>query len=145
VTRLLPPDIDLHLHALCFSRDLLFLDLTGIELSSLSFLRRLDRLEVLILDSCANLGDCDLPGVKYCIRLNHFYIGFTKFSPNAISQNLPSSVHTLECSGVQFTLHQSRSLLGCHPHLLQVTISGLDPIEYHHLCIEFPRASISRV
>lgn len=97
------------------ARRLQFLDLTGARLSSLSFVGHLSKLEVLILDSCQHIQDCDIEAIEDCKNLQQLYIGNTHISPAALIKILPSSLNTLECSGIKFTVLEITELLNSHP------------------------------
>jgi hypothetical protein len=100
------------LHSLHLARKLLYLDLTGARISTLNFLRNKPKLQVLILDSCPCLSDCDLLAIRELPDLEHLYLGFTNLSPLAIIANTPPKVHSLECSGVSFSVEEAIRLLG---------------------------------
>lgn len=134
ITNIAAPATDLILSNLIKAKYLVWLDLSASQLSTLCFLQGLPKLEVLILDTCANIADCDIQAVTNCKRLEHLYIGYTSVSAEAVIEILPNRLHTLECSGVEFTWHTARSLLERHhQQLLFVTISLVPNPTYQEL------------
>lgn len=96
---------------MCNARNLTWLDVTAAPLSKLTFLCHLKKLEVLILDSCTNICPNDVGLIKQLSNLQHLYIGYTGIPAQAIMQSVPCNLHTLECSGIQFTLGEAEELL----------------------------------
>lgn len=122
------PDIDYQLHLLSSANKLVWLDLTGAQISTLYFLKPLKALEVLIIDTCKNISSCDVKVIKDCPNLEHLYMGYTNVEGGCIVNIVPPKVHTLECSGINFTLESLYAVLEAYNNQLLFLTVTIVPI-----------------
>lgn len=122
------PEIDSILSHLSVSKHLVWLDLTGAQISTIHFLKGMQKvIEVLILDSCPNISNCDIQVINKCEKLEQLYIGYTNVSANCIVEVIPSRLHTLECAGILFSVDTLRNLLRIYHRQLQFVTASVLP------------------
>lgn len=120
------PDIDSALiFGLCNAKNLYWLDLTECKLSTLCLLEYLPNLEILNVSDCPNLIDDDFHAIRYCKKLDHLYVSFSRITPSTVvSINTELRLTVLDVSGIKFSLEQCRQLFeASYETLLFVNIS----------------------
>ena len=137
--------LDSHLVHLGAAKQLKWLDLSSQPLSTLCFLQNFRALEVLILDCCTNIIDCDIHVLKQCSEIRHLYIGFCKVSAATIIESVPHKIETLDCSGILFSCDEAYDLMRVHCDHLQFftfSMSNLTREIHDSLCNAFENITI---
>ena len=125
--------------ALTASRKLTWLDITESQASTLHFLRDLQNLSVLIIDSCQNIADQDILVLRELRKLTQIYLGFTSVTAQGIISAVAGHqyLNTLECSGILFDNQSLTRLLESVPSLQFLTVSLIGTCDVRHLSKEY--------
>jgi hypothetical protein len=100
----------------------------GCPLSTLSFLKYLENLELLNISDCPNLVNADFGVITTCRRLETLHVGFTQISKDVLTDivapGLPNLTF-LEANNVEFTCDAITKLME-HRYLMSFSMS-LEP------------------
>ena len=99
--------------SLSFSKNLIWLNLTGTDISTTCFLQYLPNLEILDLSQCNNLNDCDFHVIRSCTKLEALYLSFNKIEPKNITDVISDkpNLQVLDICGLYLKLSEINSIL----------------------------------
>ncbi|CAH1798895.1 unnamed protein product [Owenia fusiformis] len=117
------------------SNKLQWLELDGCNMSTLSFLRYLPRLEILSLSRCENITDDDLSAIKYVPKLEQLYISHMGLSASQVLFNLTKhrlhNLYALDCQGVEFIFTEALTMMVIQKHLIFFGLSLFETFTPH--------------
>lgn len=140
------PEIDSSIWKLKFATNLKWLDVTIAPVSSFHFLKNLTNLTVIIIDSCANIKDCEIFFLGNCLNLNSYTLGSPKSQHKDIIHAIPPQLQAFECSGIYFNEMKVRNIfcymLNCGLYLCYIIIhfsvdTSIFNVSVQHIAIFF--------
>lgn len=116
---------DVFYRTLSLSTNLIWLNLMGCHLSTLSFIKYLTKLELLDLSNCHNLVDCDFGVIAACPKLEILNVSFTHIDSDTFTTILAPALPNLTCleaKGVWFSCGEIQQILE-HAYLSSFSLS----------------------
>ena len=108
------------------SVNLVWLDLSSTEISSLFFIQFLQNLETLILCHCKNIPNEEFLYVQNCTKIDYFNARFTNLRDETLVEIMKPPIVHIDVAGIFITLKELHRLLArCHTTLLSIML-GLD-------------------
>ena len=104
-----------------YINNLEWLDLSGTQISKLSFLKHLYNLDTLVLDSCQKIDVKEFENLKFCNQLSNLNAGFTNLDGETLVKVIKPPIVHIDISGIMLDLDHVKGLLKvCHSTLLTV-------------------------
>jgi len=106
---LLTPTIDRYFVKYLSSTNLVYLDLSGLNISTLCFLSCCPSLQTLVLGECKNLIDADFHAIEE-LPLTYIDVGFTHLSSETLIAVINNDIRIIEAAGIGFSLNAIHSV-----------------------------------
>ena len=116
-------DLDRTITFLAQNRNIVTLDLTQSDICTLQFLKRLDKLEILLLEGCSKL-----PSEEFCnlenTGIRELHVGFCDtLTADELCSAVPGTLTFLESTGIRYIIADLVSILKKCAELVMINIS----------------------
>lgn len=121
------------------SQSLVWLDLTGTPVISLSFLQGCTNLKTLLLGECSLIPETGFNDLSYCKKLDYFDAGFTGLTGNILANVIDSPICHLELCAIKFDITDlTKILLKCSDTILSIRMELKEEVTKEHFlkCIQ---------